>query len=146
MLVLRLRWTPRSCARVTQVLQVSARGRISRSCETWDGPIVLKSRRSRTHHTAMDARVDGIIVSNHHMSPVCAGSFMYYVELLCPASTRELMAPLVHFQGVGGRQVDRAVGSSVLSRDSPRHRGCAQRAGARQVYHSLHSGIHTGVT
>jgi isopentenyl diphosphate isomerase/L-lactate dehydrogenase-like FMN-dependent dehydrogenase len=40
--------------------------------ENWDGPIVLKGIQAvEDAHAAMDAHVDGIIVSNHGMSP-CA--------------------------------------------------------------------------
>ena len=41
--------------------------------ENWDGPIVLKGVQSvQDAHAAMDARVDGIVVSNHGVSrPGC---------------------------------------------------------------------------
>lgn len=44
--------------------------------ENWDGPIVLKGIQAvQDAHAAMDARVDGIIVSNHGTSPVRASHF-----------------------------------------------------------------------
>ncbi len=42
--------------------------------QNWDGPIVLKGIQSvQDAHAAMDAHVDGILVSNHGTSPACGG-------------------------------------------------------------------------
>jgi len=42
--------------------------------QNWDGPIVLKGIQSvQDAHAAMDAHVDGIVVSNHGTSLACGG-------------------------------------------------------------------------
>ena len=53
-------------------------------CKNCDGPIGLKGIQAAWD--ASCSRVDGIAVSNHHMYLICGGSFIYYVEPLCPAS------------------------------------------------------------
>jgi isopentenyl diphosphate isomerase/L-lactate dehydrogenase-like FMN-dependent dehydrogenase len=114
--------------------------------ENWDGPIVLKGIQAvQDAHAAIDAHVDGIIVSNHGTSPGPVG--VPYITVPCIGACR-LMATLVLFSpfflGAGGRQVDGVVGSfSALEKITASSRvRRAQEQGKFTVL--FDSGIRTG--
>jgi isopentenyl diphosphate isomerase/L-lactate dehydrogenase-like FMN-dependent dehydrogenase len=107
--------------------------------ENWDGPIVLKGIQAvNDAHAAMDAHVDGIIVSNHGTSsPV--GEYSYHCALRqIDGASRSCSG------GAGGRQIDGAAGSfNALEKitASPRVRRAQEQGNFTVLFDS---GIRTG--
>jgi hypothetical protein len=92
-LAMRLSLASRGCARLIRA--ISACGVLVSELGVWDGPIVLKGIQSvQDAHAAIDAHVDGIVVSNHSTSLACGEQrsphLMHHTSLLMAVNNATL--------------------------------------------------------